>query len=563
MPVRVKRRIFQTFADSEATGIPVDELLDMQRERELRKRSLAVSRRDFLKGAGAAAAIAALAAGGKPVFSMGGDPPRIAIIGAGVAGLRCAQLLKQQGIIAPILEADHRAGGRMATHPTEPPPGSSGQHHDIQFAQPVEHGGSFISSEHFAVRRLVRDLGLTLDVVNGGALFEGEELYIIDGQYYTIEQAADDWRIAWRAFKDERNAAQWPQTYDSHSQRGYELDNISVPDWFDPASPDSNPILSSDDFGPDSKFAKLCYEDVTAEYGGNASDQPALNLLYLLAWNPHFSLQPLAGTDELYTVTGGVSNVIHKLMDRLESGQIQYDRALEAIEGDNGGPPYTCHFSSGPSVVCDHLVLTLPFRILRELDIDPDIYANWGDQKKLAVETMKMGTNSKVHYQVNYRTWGPGSGKPDLNGVVYTDPDDFQLIWDDSVQHWTSHEDPAVLTQYLGGDQGANVGGFTDFGKPTNSYVNDFLARMESVFPGFSASYSGTAMVSNWKNHEWHKGAYSYWGIGGYTGYAGAEAAPEGNIHFAGEHTSVEFQGYMEGAVEGGERAASEVLSAI
>jgi len=38
-------------------------------------------------------------------------------------------------------------------------------------------------------------------------------------------------------------------------------------------------------------------------------------------------------------------------------------------------------------------------------------------------------------------------------------------------------------------------------------------------------------------------------------------AKPVGNMFFAGEHTSVAFNGYMEGAVETGQRAAKEVLA--
>ena len=36
-------------------------------------------------------------------------------------------------------------------------------------------------------------------------------------------------------------------------------------------------------------------------------------------------------------------------------------------------------------------------------------------------------------------------------------------------------------------------------------------------------------------------------------------ARPRGRILFAGEHTSLRWQGYMEGAVESGLRAAAEV----
>jgi monoamine oxidase len=49
--------------------------------------------------------------------------------------------------------------------------------------------------------------------------------------------------------------------------------------------------------------------------------------------------------------------------------------------------------------------------------------------------------------------------------------------------------------------------------------------------------------------------------VGQYTTFCGIEGEREGNCFFAGEHTSLDFQGYLNGAVETGERAAEEVLA--
>jgi monoamine oxidase len=55
--------------------------------------------------------------------------------------------------------------------------------------------------------------------------------------------------------------------------------------------------------------------------------------------------------------------------------------------------------------------------------------------------------------------------------------------------------------------------------------------------------------------------AYSYWKVGQYTAFAGAEREQSGNCHFAGEHASIDFQGFLNGAVESGYRAAGEILA--
>lgn len=227
-----------------------------------------VSRRDFLKGAGASVAGAAAATTLGGLSAGATTQARVVIVGAGAAGIRCAHRLAHFGIPSTVFEAASRFGGRTFS--------ATGFFEDGQVA---EHGGEFISTEHTATRNLARNLGLQLEALNGGALDDGEEIYIIDGDFYTFAEANADWQVAWKAFKDELQAAPWPQTFDSNTQRGRELDSISVPEWFDPANPLSNPILAG--FGPTSRFAKLMRTNVISEYGGNPEAQPALNLLYL------------------------------------------------------------------------------------------------------------------------------------------------------------------------------------------------------------------------------------------------------------------------------------------
>ena len=66
-----------------------------------------------------------------------------------------------------------------------------------------------------------------------------------------------------------------------------------------------------------------------------------------------------------------------------------------------------------------------------------------------------------------------------------------------------------------------------------------------------------------WAGHPWTRGSYSYWAVGQYTTIAGAEREAVGTCHFAGEHTSIDFQGYLNGAVESGQRAAAEIIAAL
>jgi monoamine oxidase len=79
--------------------------------------------------------------------------------------------------------------------------------------------------------------------------------------------------------------------------------------------------------------------------------------------------------------------------------------------------------------------------------------------------------------------------------------------------------------------------------------------------PGITQKWNGKVSLDYWQGYKWTLGSYSFFKVGQYTKFGGIEGAREGNCLFAGEHTSVDFQGYLNGAVETGERAANEILA--
>ncbi|WP_231873299.1 MULTISPECIES: FAD-dependent oxidoreductase [Kitasatospora] len=105
---------------------------------------------------------------------------------------------------------------------------------------------------------------------------------------------------------------------------------------------------------------------------------------------------------------------------------------------------------------------------------------------------------------------------------------------------------------------------FTD---ASSAYTRDLadrhLAQIDTVWPGTRAAWNGRATLSAWHLNPYSYGAYSYWPVGYLTGYAGYEGTAQGNLHFAGEHCSYDYQGYMNGGAVEGARAAAEVLTAI
>jgi monoamine oxidase len=93
--------------------------------------------------------------------------------------------------------------------------------------------------------------------------------------------------------------------------------------------------------------------------------------------------------------------------------------------------------------------------------------------------------------------------------------------------------------------------------------VQDALGFLDRWLPGVRASFDGTAWLDSWVDDPWTKGSYAAFLPGQWTNYWGYLGMPAGNVHFAGEHTSTYSQGYLNGGVETGLRAAREVLHAI
>ena len=132
---------------------------------------------------------------------------------------------------------------------------------------------------------------------------------------------------------------------------------------------------------------KLLMSDLISEYG-LIDNNSALNLIYLLGWSTRNSGGlPLAGTDERFHVVGGNDQVIHGMAADLAEGTIELEKRLVAVRGDVAGP-YTLWFSDKSRAVCDQLVFAMPYHLIREVDIDVNIWEAFSDQTRAAIENI-------------------------------------------------------------------------------------------------------------------------------------------------------------------------------
>jgi len=485
------------------------------------------TRREMLQRAGAAGAAAALGSMVRRVpVANAATAPRIVVVGAGLAGLTCAYRLQQTGYVAQVHEASDRVGGRCWT--------IRGAFADGQIA---EHGGELIDQGHTEVRHLANELGLTLDNLLAAQPNGTEDFFLFDGQRYPFAQATSDLKAIWQQIHSDVSAAGYPTLYNSSTQRGRELDALSIAQYIDMYVPG----------GRASKLGQLLDVAYTIEYGAETRQQSSLNLLYLLGFSGQGQLRIFGSSNEKYHVVDGNDQIPQRLAQRLP-GQITLGSALVSIKRGADGA-YVLAFDQGgrtTQVTADKVVLALPFSILRS-SVD---YAKAGfDQvKRRAIANLGMGTNSKLHVQFRDRHWyGLGN-----NGNTFADTG-YQNTWEVTrAQAGAS----GILVDYTGGTIGA---GFAT-GTPS-SRAQQFLAQIEPALPGITAKHNGRATIDFWAAYPWTKGSYSYWKPGQYTSFAGAEREQSFDCHFAGEHTSIDFQGYLNGGVESGERAADEIVA--
>jgi monoamine oxidase len=240
----------------------------------------------------------------------------------------------------------------------------------------------------------------------------------------------------------------------------------------------------------------------------------------------------------------------------LPSKSLQTSTALTSIVKNNDGT-FTLRLRKGNSnfnVTADRVILTLPFSILRGLNYSG---AGFNSVKDIAIQQLGYGTNSKLHLQFKKRLWNETGPWGLSNGASFSDTG-YQNTWDVTR---AQPGETGILVNYTGGSVGASFTGDNTNPGVVNGYAGQFLNQIQPVFPGIAAQWNGCATLDTpWKS-PYLLGSYAYFKVGQFTLFAGAEAERSGNCHFAGEHTSIEFQGFMQGAAQEGARAAEEILS--
>ena len=503
----------------------------------------AYSRREILKRAGIVGAGAAVA-GPLAFASRAGaaTAPRIAIVGAGIAGLSAAMTLADKGVASTVYEASaDRIGGRMHTDRTG----------YWSYGQVSEFCGELIDTGHKTILHLAQRFALaTTDLFGTEPNGSTDTLWFLGG-YYSTAQADKDFQPIHNTLQGQVQATSYPTTYAIHTDAGVFFDNMSVYDWIERYVPG----------GHGSAMGRLLDAAYNEEYGAETTDQAALNLMYLLGYKAvpgNFSI--FGASDERYHINGGNERLPEAIANYIGRQNIKQGWAMQSIKTNADGTVTMSFTTPGKNqtVTADHVILCMSFSVLRTLDYRG---ANFDSRKQTAITQIGSGRNSKLQLQFTSRYWNTQGPWGKSNGNVYTDIG-IHNIWDVSRGQAGSS---GLLNDYAGGNVAGGYKPSTPYSNAATNpqvttYAKAFLAKLENVFPGITKQWTGKATLSTPFLDPLLNCSYSYWRVGQYTSFSGYEGAAQGTIHFAGEHCSQDFQGYMEGGAAEGIRAANEIL---
>lgn len=508
---------------SSRTGISPDELVE-------RARGARLTRREVLAAGTLTAAGLAFGCSTRPAATQAAAPRRLSaddsvvIVGAGIAGLTAGYRLHQQGIPVKILEAQDRVGGRMWSLP--------GAFAD---GQVVELGGELIDTGHQAIRSLAKELGIALDDLSTDDPSLDTDFWFFGGRRRSEAEVVTAFVPVARRIEADLATISGDVTY--RTPAGAEtLDHTTLEQWITGCEAETwiKELLS------------LAY---TTEYGLETGRQSALNLLLLI--------EPQAGggepfrifgeSDERFRVHEGNEAIPRELARRLGPA-IETGNRLEALRELSDGSFVLTVAKGGGSVQvrAPHVVLALPFTLLRQVELDLELPA----VKRRAIDELGYGTNAKLMVGFTERVWRTAHRS---NGSVFTDLP-FQTIWETSrLQAGRA----GVLTNFTGGDHGVTIGS----GTPEEQAAL-LVSDLEKLFPGVAAAREGMATARfHWPSFPYTLGSYASYLPGQWTGIAGAEGERVRRLHFAGEHCSLAAQGFMEGGCETGEAVARAILA--
>jgi monoamine oxidase len=475
-----------------------------------------VDRRAFLM----LLAMAGLDAAARPIPRASGK--RVLVLGAGLSGLAAAWNLMQHGYDVRVFEAQGIPGGRVKT-----------------IRSPFENGGYAeagalrIPNNHRYLMKYIKLMGLESKLV--AYEDDGKHLWYLRGKRFTTPEG--EWPLAGLTPEEKTNPLAMVGRYWGP---GFQAVGDPTSEDFPTASASTLDRYTLAEFlrknGASDDWLKVF---LAAEGTIGRVNTLAITALEAAPNDGEFT--------KTYGLVGGNDQLPNALARTLGERVTYNSPVVRLVHGDDGVTVTVRHRSRQHEVRADHCICTLPFPVLRDVEITP----GFSDLKMKAIEGYGLAAISRLYFQTRTRFWrdDPLGSLGGLNMVGTDTP--VERIWNTS-QH---QPDPVMgmLQSYMFDE---NALAFSRISP--NQRTSLWIRRIEQFLPGLrhqiAASYCKV-----WHEDPWQKGAFAFMKPNEFTWMWPAARRAEGRVHFAGEHTSV-WGAYQNGALESAERCFHEVL---
>ena len=440
----------------------------------------------------------------------------VIVVGAGLAGLVAARDLVRAGVAVTVLEARDRVGGRTLSTTLD--------------GQTIDLGGQWIGDKHARLRRLASELGVESFAQHS----RGKKVLArTDGTLTTFSGFLPkigllglvDLGLA--IMKLERLARKVSLEDPRATPNAGALDAQTVADWLERrvrtrAARDMLGIATQMIFAAEPRDLSL--------------------LFFLLYARSSDGLQRLAeiehGAQERRFTTGAQS-ICHRLAEPLGT-RVRLEHAVRAIEQSASGA--IVHTSHGP-LQTRRVILALPPAMLQKIDFTPSLPA----ERARLHAGMPMGSVIKCIASYDRPFWREAG----YSGEAISTTGAVRATFDDC----SPSGDHAALVAFVVGDPAKQLSRVPEAER--RQQILGELARLHGAEARTPTAY----LDKDWLAEEWSGGCYVGLMPPGLAQSASALRAPCGRIHFAGTETAIHHLGYLEGAIESGERAACEIVA--